>query len=751
MRPRLSIAAMALLLAAALAADGQQKPTLHVYGPGGPLGPMQEAAERFGAEKGVRVAVTAGPEAQWIDEAKRNADLVFGGAEYMLTQFAMKHPGLIDGATREELYVRPAGVLVRKGNPKNITRLEDLTRPGVRILDVAGAGQLGMWEDMARSAGLIAGIQKNIHAVAGNTAEAIEKWKSDQSLDAWIIFESWHYRLKDVTDLVRLPESQRVYRGTPIAITTLSKQKQLAHEFIRFLKGDAGKEIFVKWGWTDPERQGGSRKITILHLNDLHGHVFPWQGWDSAFDGEERGGLDRIATAVDRVRAEGGAVLLLDAGDTIGDSMEARVTKGSVVVEAMNAIGFDAMTIGNHEPDFTADVLVQRRDEARFPFLAANLRKRDGSYFARPYVLKRLGGITAGIIGLGYPNTALTTAKKNVEGLVFSDAIGAAKELVPQMRREGADIIVALTHLGLGHDQELARSVEGIDVIVGGHSHNRMAEAERIGSTLIVQAGAHGSDLGRLDLDVADGRIVGHRRELIAISGLEPKDAVRRLLLSGLEPSRKQREESIGRATSAIVRAQTIAGQKPEKRDAESPADSLFADLVRAATRADVVLLPGVGYGVAIQPGTIQARHLRNLLPHDSKLSEMQLTAAELRSVLERAIENVVTTDVREKVGGMIQVSGLEFEWRAEPPFGQRVVALRIGGTEPAAGRRYRIVVNGLLAEGGHRQELLARKEKKELGDLYEVVAGEIASRGSVASPPTGRINKVTRLRSEMR
>jgi accessory colonization factor AcfC len=226
--------------------------TLHVYGPGGPLAPMQEAAERFGRARGIRIVVTGGPEAQWIDRAKQDADLIYGGAEYMLSQFAMKHPALVDGSTREELYVRPSGILVRKGNPKKIRTLEDLARPGIRILDVEGAGQLGMWEDMARSAPLIGGIQRNIAAVVANTADGIAKWKSMPELDAWIIFESWHYRLKDVTDLVRLPEAQRVYRGTPIAITSISGEKVLARDFIRWLKGAEGREIFMKWGWSDP-------------------------------------------------------------------------------------------------------------------------------------------------------------------------------------------------------------------------------------------------------------------------------------------------------------------------------------------------------------------------------------------------------------------------------------------------------------------------------------------------------------------
>lgn len=193
------------------------------------------------------------------EKAQQDGDVVYGGAEYMLSQLALKYPALVDRATREELYVRAAGVLVRKGNPKRIRRLEDLARKGVRLLDVQGAGQLGMWEDMAGEAALIDGIQKNIAAVVTNTGEGVERWKNMPELDAWIIFESWHFRLKDETDLVRLPESQRVYRGTPVAITTFSDEKVLAREFIEYLKSAEGRQIFMKWGWSE---RGSRRRTT---------------------------------------------------------------------------------------------------------------------------------------------------------------------------------------------------------------------------------------------------------------------------------------------------------------------------------------------------------------------------------------------------------------------------------------------------------------------------------------------------------
>ena len=226
-----------------------QEKTLKAYGPGGPLGPMKECAEIFSKENNVKVEVVAGPTPKWIEQARQDADIIFGGAEYMLTEFVQKYPGLADEKTRTSLYIRPAGILVRKGNPKKIRNLADLTKNGVKIIDVNGAGQLGLWEDMAGAKGLIPGIQKNITLSVTSSAEAIEKWKSMPELDAWITYESWHYRLKDITDLVRLPAKERTYRGTPIAITTITKNNELANQFIEFLKTEKAHKVFQKWGW----------------------------------------------------------------------------------------------------------------------------------------------------------------------------------------------------------------------------------------------------------------------------------------------------------------------------------------------------------------------------------------------------------------------------------------------------------------------------------------------------------------------
>jgi len=223
--------------------------TLFVYGPGGTGAAMEEAAKVFSKKNSIPVKVIAGPEAKWIEQANNKADIIFGGAEYMLDQFIMHHPGMVDSTTRRELYKRGAGILVRPGNPKKITSLQDLTKPGLHLLNVNGAGQMGMWEDLAGRQNLIEGIQKNIKKSFANTALAIDAWKSDKSYDAIIIFSSWYYRLKDVSQLIKIPPAQTVYRGTPVAITTITNQKREAHQFIHFLLSAQGHSIFNKWGW----------------------------------------------------------------------------------------------------------------------------------------------------------------------------------------------------------------------------------------------------------------------------------------------------------------------------------------------------------------------------------------------------------------------------------------------------------------------------------------------------------------------
>ena len=216
--------------------------SLHLYGPGGPQGPMRECAHMFSEKTGVAVSVTTGTPPQWIEQAKQDGDLIYEGAEFMLNDFMQAYPGIVDEASITGLYARSTAIIVRKGNPKRIGGLGDLIEQGIKIVVVTQ-------EKMEEVYGRLSGIQYNIVKPLLTGAEAARIWKTMPELDAWITYESWHHALKDETDLVQIPDRERVLRITPVAMIKTSRNKRLVLEFIDFLRSDEAHKIFQKSGW----------------------------------------------------------------------------------------------------------------------------------------------------------------------------------------------------------------------------------------------------------------------------------------------------------------------------------------------------------------------------------------------------------------------------------------------------------------------------------------------------------------------
>ena len=246
----ISLFACALWLAATpVRAQG----VINVYGPGGPAPAMQEAAKAFGAINKVTVNVAAGPTAQWIDKAKQDADVIFSGAENMFTDFAKALPGAFELKEAYPLYLRPAAILVRPGNPKNIRGFRDLLAPNIKVLTVAGAGQTGLWEDVAGRTGDIAMVRafrnNMVFPEAANSGAAKEQWTQQKDIDAWLIWNIWQVANPDLAQVVELDEPFRIYRDAGVVLTRKGKTEPQASAFVEFLKSPAGQKIFAKWGW----------------------------------------------------------------------------------------------------------------------------------------------------------------------------------------------------------------------------------------------------------------------------------------------------------------------------------------------------------------------------------------------------------------------------------------------------------------------------------------------------------------------
>jgi accessory colonization factor AcfC len=217
---------------------------------------MKEAAKRFGALHNIEVNVTAGPTGQWVMQAKQDADVIFSGAENMMSDFAKALPGAFDLKDAEPLYLRPAAILVRPGNPKRISGFRDLLTPGVKVMAVAGAGQTGLWEDVAGRTGDIAVVRafrKNLLLPeAANSAEARQRWIQQPDIDAWLIWNIWQVSNPDLAQLVEMDEPFRIYRDAGVVITGRGAAEPQAKAFVDYLQSPAGQAIFAKWGWKTP-------------------------------------------------------------------------------------------------------------------------------------------------------------------------------------------------------------------------------------------------------------------------------------------------------------------------------------------------------------------------------------------------------------------------------------------------------------------------------------------------------------------
>jgi len=226
--------------------------TLFVYGPGGPAPAMKEAAVAFEKTTGVKVEVTAGPTPKWLDKAKTDADLIFSGSETMMTDFVYAMEDQLSHQQVTPLYLRPLSILVRPGNPKHIKSVEDIIKPGVKVLVVNGAGQNGVWEDMAGRKGnlkTVSALRHNIVAYSKNSAEAKQTWIDNKDIDVWLIWNIWQVANAQLADVVPVARDYVIYRDAGIAITKRAELKPSAKAFASFLESPAGAKIFAKWGW----------------------------------------------------------------------------------------------------------------------------------------------------------------------------------------------------------------------------------------------------------------------------------------------------------------------------------------------------------------------------------------------------------------------------------------------------------------------------------------------------------------------
>jgi 5'-nucleotidase/UDP-sugar diphosphatase len=431
--------------------------------------------------------------------------------------------------------------------------------------------------------------------------------------------------------------------------------------------------------------------IDILTVNDFHGALEPV---------DKNPGAAVLAGYLKAESAQNpSATLIVSAGDMFQGTPDSNLLYGKTVMQFMKIVGFDAMALGNHEFDWGLEVLKERSGEANFPLLAANILDKDSGRpvdFVKRYVIIEKQGVKIAVIGIVTPETAVTTNPKIVSGFVFADPATTLNSLIPEVRSKGADIIVVVAHLAsysgdspgevIGDAAELAGNVIGVDAIVSGHSHQKVAG--KVNIVPIVQAGYSGRMAGKVSLVyLKDTREIV--ASTVAVSAITSRDAAPDSEVSAIV---EHSQAEIAPVKNVIL-GTTLRGLAHDRYEL-SQLGQWVADRMREAANSDIALQNGGGLRTSILAGKITAGDLYAVIPFDNTLYRVEMTGAQILAALEFGIGN--------KNYGMVQFSGLKVIYNATLPEGQRVVsATMLDGSRLEKEKTYSVANNDFLVAGG--------------------------------------------------
>ena len=405
------------------------------------------------------------------------------------------------------------------------------------------------------------------------------------------------------------------------------------------------------------------------------------------------GGYAHLATLVKRVRAERpGRTLLLDGGDTIQGSAVALWTRGEDMVRVSNELGVDVLTAHwefVYGIDRVRELFGDRARTGLFAgdFVAHNVRELGwNDRVFRPYTIRRVGGVSVGVIGQAFPYTPVSHPRRFVPDLTFGIRQDGVQALVNELRDgRKADLIVLLSHNGISVDLKLAARVRGLDVILGGHTHDALPQPIVVGRTLVVNSGSHGKFLSRLDLDVRRGRVADHRYRLIPVlAHYVPEDAeMARLVRELRRPWESKLGERLAVSESLLYRRGNFNGTF----------DELILDALLKSFDAQVAFSPGFRWGATILPGqeiTLEDVYGHTALTYPNTWVR-ELAGREIHQIMEDVADNLFHPDPYYRQGGdMVRLGGLTYTIDPAKTLGRRISDIRIGGRPLEPARRYK-------------------------------------------------------------
>ena len=505
--------------------------------------------------------------------------------------------------------------------------------------------------------------------------------------------------------------------------------------------------------------------VTLLHMCDMHAHIKPlyWRepstlisapnlvgtpgflcgeafakyyglepsSLDAYFDTYidfvalarkfgKMGGIAHMKTLIDHVKKSRGKenVLLLDSGDTWQGTGVALKSNGEAIVKAQNYLGVDVM-VGHWEFTYGKEQVKKLIDQLDAKFISQNIVGDDPfsdeyeELIFEPYTIEERGGAKIGIIGQSFPFTSTANPKEFTQGWSFGLRLDTLQEYVDELRNEKkVDCVVVLSHDGFSVDQEVARKVHGIDFILSGHTHDPSPKPITINNTVIVIAGSHGKYIGRLDIDIKNGKVRDYEYKLIPIaSKLIPADPAGEKLVKELyAPYAKEFNEVLGKTKGLLYKRDTFF----------STFDQLINDAIMDEMGCDVSFTPGYRWGTTVLPG-------ENILMENvyemcgityPDVYTFELKGAKIAQLLEDIADNVFNSNPLYQQGGdMSRLGGVTYSITVSNPAGKRISNLKVGGKPLDPNKTY--VVSSW---GGNLQKAGSNLRKDKIRPVYDVV-----------------------------
>lgn len=502
---------------------------------------------------------------------------------------------------------------------------------------------------------------------------------------------------------------------------------------------------------------GEALDLVILHVNDTHAFAAGVTPRGVACDSDEAcfGGYARIARAVGDAKAAADNVIALDAGDRWQGTLLFSTSGPNLIASTSPFMPWDAVTLGNHEFDLGCRALADFIAQEPFPVLAANLRPGKScalSDLKLPgYVVKTIRGVKVGILGLA--NDEVVTISKACPETRFDDEAEAARRAVEALKREGVEIVVAITHEGYPEDRALARAVDGIDVIVGGHTHSLLGDLEGAEGpyptvehspsgdpVLVVQAKRSTEYLGRLEVRFEAGRAVAWSGAPVRLSPEMPRDArVEAEVQRAAEKLRELRETPVAR------NANRYADGIDSCRRGECLSGMLTADAILTFGRTydvEIALVNGGAIRSSLPVGKVDRGSIQEIHPFGNTIAVVEIDGRGILAALEHGLSDEDVEGPR-----LMQPAGLRYRVDPEKPVGSRLLAAEVrdaqGAWQPIdPAKHYRVALLQYIADGGDDFAMFAAARHIPVNDALDadVVTHYLELLGDIPMPETGRI-----------